>query len=140
MRSAILAVALLASCTPATTRPPFSPYPEALHTVINAPPAQVTRQAQAMLAADSIPLRFVSPRDAFLETGEFAGTMKLRLWADPDVPGKSRVTVEAVYRPLEDPSRTRRDLERAAPQGSAGQQAAEKLLAALKEKLGVTTY
>jgi hypothetical protein len=66
--------------------------------------------------------------------------MRLRLWADPDVPGKSRVTVEAVYRPIEDPSRTRRDLERAAPPGSAGYLQAEKLLAALKEKLGETHY
>ena len=140
MRRAILAVALVGSCTPATTRPPFTPHPEALRAVINAPPAQVVRQAQALLAADSIPVSFVSPRDAFLETGEFAGTMRLRLWADPDVPGKSRVTVEAVYRPIEDRSRTSRDLERAAPPGSAGQQMAERLLAALKEKLGVTIY
>ncbi|HXM37659.1 MAG TPA: hypothetical protein VN908_03245 [Gemmatimonadales bacterium] len=66
--------------------------------------------------------------------------MRLRLWADPDVPGKSRVTVEAVYRPIEDPSRTHRDLERAALPGSAGQQVAEKLLKALKEKLGETIY
>jgi len=85
-------------------------------------------------------VRFVSPRDAFLETGEFAGTTRIRLWADPDVPGKSRVTVEAVYRPMEDPSRTPRDLERAAPPGSAGHQMAQKLLAALKEKLGETNY
>lgn len=140
MRRAVLVIAVLASCTPATTRPPFAPYPEALHAVINAPPAQVVRQAQALLAADSIPVSFVSPRDAFLETGEFAGTTKVRVWADPDVPGKARVTVEAIYRPMEDPSRTLRDLERAAPPGSAGQQAAERLLAALKEKLGVTIY
>lgn len=140
MRRAILVVGLLSSCTPATTRPPFTPYPEALRAVINAPPAQVVRQAQALLGADSIPVSFVSPRDAFLETGEFAGTTKLRVWADPDVPGKARVTVEAVYRPIEDPSRTLRDLERAAPPGSAGQQAAVKLLEGLKEKLGVTVY
>lgn len=140
MRTAILAAALLASCTPATTRPPFAPYPEALHAIIDAPPAQVTRHAQALLAADSIPVRFASPRDAFLETAEFAGTARIRLWADPDVPGKARVTVEAVYRPVNDPSRTRRDLERAAPAGSPGQLKAEKLLAALKEKLGETTY
>ena len=140
MRFAALAAVALAGCTPATTRPSFAPVPDALHAVINAPPAQVVRQAQAILAADSVPVRFVSPRDAFLETGEFAGTTTLRLWADPDVPGKSRVTIEAVYRPIEDPSRTRRDLERAAAPGSAGQLMAEKLLAALKDKLGVTTY
>ncbi|PYP37940.1 MAG: hypothetical protein DMD48_10475 [Gemmatimonadetes bacterium] len=85
---------LLAACTPATTRPPFSPVPEALHAVM----------------------------------------------ADPDAPGKARVTIEAVFRPAEDPSRTPRDLERAAPPGSPGQLRAEQLLGALKDKLGVTTY
>jgi hypothetical protein len=133
-------VLLLTACTPATTRPPFAPVPEALHAVINAPPANVTRTAQEILTADSIPVQFASLQDAFLETKEFAGTHRLRLWADPDVPGKARVTIEAVFRPLEDPSRTRRDLERAAPPGSPGQLRAEQLLAALKDKLGVTTY
>jgi hypothetical protein len=130
----------VSACTPATTRPSFAPVPEALFAVINAPPSTVTQEAQAILAADTIAVHFVNVRDAFLETEEFAGTHRLRLWADPDAPGKARVTIEAVYRPLEDPSRTRRDLERAAPAGSPGQLRAEQLLAALKAKLGVTTY
>jgi hypothetical protein len=129
-----------AACTPATTRPAFAPYPEALRAVLNAPPAQVTTEAQAWFAAESIRVRHVSPRDAFLETAELAGTVKLRVWADPDVPGKSRVTVEAVYRPMEDPSQEPRDLERPAPKDSDGHKLAERLLAALGEKLGVTKY
>lgn len=140
MRAIAICALLVLGCTPATTRPPFAPVPEALHAVINAPPADVTRTAQEILRTDSIPVRFASRQDAFLETQEFAGTHRLRLWADPDVPGKARVTIEAVYRPFEDPSRTRRDLERAAPPGSPGQRRAEQLLAALKDKLGVTTY
>jgi len=130
----------LSACTPATTRPAFAPMPEALHTVINAPPERVTQFADSLLRADTIRVRFVNLRDAFLETNEFAGRHRLRLWADPDVAGKSRVTIEAVYRPMDDPSRTPRDLERAAPPGSPGQLRAEQLLAALKDKLGVTTY
>lgn len=140
MRAIAICALLVVGCTPATTRPPFAPFPEALHAVINAPPGDVTQAAQAILTADTISVRFVSALDAFLETREFAGTHRLRLWADPDVPGKSRVTIEAVYRPTEDPSRTQRDLERAAPAGSPGQLRAEQLLAALKDKLGVTTY
>ncbi|HEV8382151.1 MAG TPA: hypothetical protein VGQ29_11220 [Gemmatimonadales bacterium] len=131
---------LFSACTPVTTRPSFAPFPEALHAVINAPPADVTRAAQAFLTADTIRVHFASLRDAFLETEEFAGTHRLRVWADPDVPGKTRITIEAVYRPVEDPSRTRRDLERASPPGSPGQLRAVRLLAALKDKLGVTTY
>jgi len=139
MRASAFAL-LLGACTPTTTRPVFAPMPEALYVVINARPERVTQFADSLLRADTIGVRFVNLRDAFLETQEFAGAHRLRLWADPDVPGKSRVTIEAVYRPSEDPSRTRRDLERAAPPGSAGQQRAERLLAALKDKLGVTTY
>lgn len=140
VRRACVSVLLLGGCTPTTTRPPFAPLPEALHAVINARPAVVTQAAQEILKADTVPVHFVNLRDAYLETGEFAGTQRVRLWADPDVPGKSRVTIEAVYRPLEDPSRTRRDLERASPPGTAAQLRAVQLLAALKEKLGVTVY
>jgi hypothetical protein len=131
---------LLGGCTPTTTRPAFAPMPEALHAVINAPPERVTQFADSLLRVDTIRVRFVNLRDAFLETREFAGSHRLRVWADPDVPGKSRVTIEAVYLPMEDPSRTPRDLERAAPPGSPSQLRAEQLLAALKDKLGVTTY
>jgi hypothetical protein len=114
--------------------------PEALHAVINAPPERVTQFTDSLLRADTVGVRLASLRDAFLETRDFAGTHRLRLWAEPDVPGKSRVIIEAVYRPGDDPSRSARDLERASPPGSAGQLRAAQLLAALKDKLGVTTY
>jgi hypothetical protein len=140
VRRAWLCLVFASACTPTTTRPAIVPVPEALHAVINAVPAVVTREAQALLVADTLRVRFASERDAWLETSEFAGTHRLRLWADPDVPGKSRVTIEAVYRPIDDPSRQARDLERAAEPGSAGQLRAARLLEALKEKLGVTTY
>ena len=147
MRRAGLLVGLLsAACTPVTTRPDFTPYPEALHAVINAPPARVTEEAQAWLAAQGPTVQHASPIDGFVETGWYDATdsastpvrVKIRLWADPDVPGKSRVTVEAVYRPIEDPSRMPRDLERAVPENSAGLRLAERLLKALSEKLGTT--
>ena len=140
VRGAWALVLLLGACTPATTRPSFAPIPEALHVVINAAPARVTQFVDSLLRADTIAVHFASPRDGFLETAEFADTYRLRLWADPDVPGKARVTIEAVFRPAKDPSRTARDLERAATPGSPGQLRAEQLLASLKDKLGVTTY
>jgi hypothetical protein len=139
-RHAWMCALLLGACNPRTTRPSFAPLPEAVRVVINAPPARVTAFADSLLRADTVAVSFVSVRDAFLETKPFAGTHRLRLWAEPDVSGKSRVTIEAVYRPREDPSRTMRDLERASPPGSPGEQRAQLLLAALKEKLGVTTY
>jgi hypothetical protein len=138
----------LAACTPTTTRPAFAPVPESLHAIINAPPDQVTTEAKAWLAAHGPTVQHANTRDAFLETGWYDATdssaapvrVKIRLWADPDVSGKSRVTVEAVFRPMEDPSRTPRDLELAAPKESAGQRLAERLLKALGEKLGQTVY
>ena len=144
MRRPALLVVVLAACNPATTRPSFAPYPEALHVVINAPRGRVVTEAQALLPA----VQLMSPIDGYLETSwhettDSAGarmTTKVRVWADPDVPGKARVTVEAVYRPIEDPSRPPRDLERPCPEGSAGRRAAERLVAALSEKLGQTTY
>ncbi len=135
-----LVVLLVVACNPRTTRPSFAPLPEALRAVINAPPQRVTAFADSLLRADPVPVSFVNVRDAWLETKAFAGTHRVRLWAEPDVPGKSRVTIEAVYRPREDPSRTMRDLERASPPGSPGAQRAQLLLAALQEKLGVTPY
>lgn len=137
---------LLTACNPATTRPAFAPYPEALHAVIDASPAGVTEEARTWLAAQGAAVEHASSVDGFLETGWYDATdsastpvrVKIRLWADPDVPGKARVTVEAVYRPIEDPSRTPRDLERAAPEGSAGQRLAERLMEALSETLGAT--
>jgi hypothetical protein len=140
MRAIVMCALVVVACTPATARPSFAPIPEALHVVINAPPARVTQFADSLLRADTIAVHVVSPRDGFLETEEFADTHRLRLWADPDVPGKARVTIEAVVRPAEDPSRTPRDLERASSPGSPGHLRAEQLLAALKDKLGVTTY
>src|SRR5262249_52863097 len=131
---------LVVACNPRTTRPAFAPLPAALRVVINAPPDRVTAFADSLLRADTVAVAFVSLRDAWLETKPFAGTHRVRLWAEPDVTGKSRVTIEAVYRPREDPSRTMRDLERASLPGSPGEQRAQQLLAALKEKLGVTSY
>ncbi|MDP3911470.1 MAG: hypothetical protein Q8Q14_13880 [Gemmatimonadales bacterium] len=135
-----LAVVLLVACTPATTRPPFTPFPESLRAILNAPPARVVEEARAWLVADSVAVRFASPRDAFLETAELAGAVTLRVWADPDVPGKARVAIETVYRPMDDPSREARDLERAVPAGSDGQRLADRLMAALVEKFGMTRY
>src|SRR5256885_16617080 len=135
MRLQVVCALLVAACTPATTRPSFAPVPEALHAVINAPPNRVTLEAGDILKADTIPVRFASLRDAWLETAPFAGTYRLRLWADPDVPGKSRVTIEAAYPPIVDPSRTARALAPPAPGGSPGHLPAAQVIAPVVQKL-----
>src|SRR5256886_6967715 len=94
---------LLAACTPATTRPPFQPYPQAPALVINARPARVIAVLDSLVAAETLQVAVTSPEDGYLETAWYdtaaktshatwdvapnpATTVKIRCWADPDVP------------------------------------------------------
>jgi hypothetical protein len=52
------------------------------------------------------------------------------------VPGRTRLTVEPVYRPRYDPSRAERDLETAVPASHDGHRIAQRLLEALKQQYG----
>jgi len=124
-----LALILGAACQPNTSRPVFSPLPDAAGTEVRLTPAEATRQLAAALRADSIPVRKVMVRDAYLETGWFdaktgrarssslgTGVVLVRAWADPARPGSSQLAVETVYRPLADPSLPPRELDRQVPQ------------------------
>ena len=126
---------LAAACTPVTTRPDFAPFPQALVIVIRGAPDRVTAEASAWLAGEAVKVELASPRDGYLETGWREG-VKLRCWADPAAPGTTRLTVEAAYRPAEDPSRTERDLEMPVPEGRDGYRLAERLLAAMSDRFG----
>jgi hypothetical protein len=144
---------LLAACTPVTSRPPFLPYPQAQVAVIDAPPTQLVPEAVGWLTSQGLRVQWSSPQDGYVETawydvrsrqsvegqtdpGDLLNTVKIRCWADPNVPGKSQLTVEAVYRPLLDPSRPERDLEEVVPQGSDGYRIAQQLIDAMKQKFG----
>jgi len=127
---------VVAACTPATTRPDFAPFPEAQVAVVRASFERVTAVATRWLTAQGVHLAQSSPRDGYLETAWEAG-VKLRCWADAAAPGQSRVTVEAAYRPMADPSRTARDLERPVPPDRDGHRLAQRLLTALSDSLGV---
>ncbi|HET7789823.1 MAG TPA: hypothetical protein VFK78_03425 [Gemmatimonadales bacterium] len=143
----------MSACAPGTTRPAFLPYPEALTAIVNAPPARAIAEATGFFAGEGVQVSFVNPADGFLETtwydtrthrsapgnaesADLSSTVKIRCWADPDVPGKARFTVEPVYRPALDPSRPERDLEVMVPIGSDGYRIAQRLLAELAQKFG----
>ena len=143
----------VAACTPVTTRPPFLPSPQAVVVVVDAPPPRVVPEAVGWLTNQGLRVEWSSPRDGYVETawynlrthastigetdpGDLLTTVKIRCWADPNVPGKSQLTVEAVYRPMLDPSRPGRDLEVVVPQGSEGYRIAEQLVEALKQRFG----
>jgi hypothetical protein len=117
------------ACQPNTTRPSFTPLPEAAGTELRLPVPEATRQLAAALKADSIPPRIIRVRDGYIETDWFdsrsrrvvrdgrlgSRTVRVRAWADPARPGSSQLTVETLYRPLSDPSLPERELERQVP-------------------------
>ena len=130
-----LAFGLLLGCYPTTTRPSFLPQPSAVIAEVELPVPQATRALALALDADSIPVRRTEAKDGWLESEWFdvatgrptthrklgPDVVKVRAWVDPSHPSNrgdtthSRITVETVYRPAADPSRTDRDLEQQVP-------------------------
>jgi len=152
-RSAFRVCFLVAACTPVTTRPDFKPDPRALVVVLSARPERVTLELETLVPAESLEVARFNVRDGYVETSwydparrrsyhhdrdiaDLLATVKIRCWADPWVPGQTRLTVEPVYRPRIDPSRPGRDLEVITPPEHGGYKVAEDLIEKLKQKLG----
>jgi hypothetical protein len=148
-----LSAVLVVACTPITTRPDFRPDPRALVIVLGARPERVTLELETLVPAESLALERVNARDGYVETAwydptrrqsyrgeraiaDLSATVKIRCWADPWVPGQTRLTVEPVYRPRFDPSRAERDLEFIVPEAHPGHRIATRLLEKLKAKFG----
>lgn len=148
-----LAVLLLASCDPATTRPDFRPFPQAPTAILMTRPARVIPVLADLVTAESLRVRRASPVDGYLETDwydtkthrsyresqhvpDLASAIRLRCWADPYVPTETVVTIEPAYRPRYDPSRLERDLEAPILEGQAGYALAKALVEQLKQKFG----
>jgi hypothetical protein len=124
-----LAFGLLLGCFPTTTRPSFLPEPAAATVEVELGVPQATRALALALDADSIPVRRTEAKDGWLETEWFDArtrrptrqrkvgpdVVKIRAWADPSRPNHSNLTVETVYRPVADPSRSDRELEQQVP-------------------------
>lgn len=121
--------------------------------MLDAPSARIVPQAVGWLVSQGLKIQWSSPKDGYIETAWYdlrshasvfgnadvsdrLDTVKIRCWLDPNVPGKSRLTVEAVYRPMVDPSRPERDLEEIVPAGSEGERLTANLLEAMKQKFG----
>ena len=149
-----LSVAFLVSCTPVTTRPDFRPDPRALVIMLDARPERVTGVLDSLVPAESLVVAHSNVRDGYVETGWYdtqahrtrrherditslGATVKIRFWADPWVPGQTRLTVEPVYRPRSDPSRVERELEVIVPKEHEGYKLAQRLVDKLKERFGV---
>lgn len=129
-RPVVLALTLSAAtalaCNPNTTRPPFGPLPQAVEFELEVPMGVAMQVTAEALRLDSIPIAVVRERDGYIETGWFDArtgeptaaravgveVVRVRGWATPGRVGHTDVVVEAVYRPMADPSRPGRDLER----------------------------
>jgi hypothetical protein len=152
--SALRICLLLAACTPLTTRPDFRPDPRALVVTLNARPERITAALDSLVPAESLEVAHANVRDGYVETAWYdtqahrirhhereitnlAATLKIRFWADPWVPGQTRLTTEPVYRPRYDPSRPERDLEVIASKEHEGYKIAQRLVDKLKQKFGV---
>ncbi len=125
---------LLLGCFPSTTRPSFLPQPTAAAVELRLDVPKATRALALALNTDSIPIRRTEAKDGWLESEWFDAktlkptrarrlgpdVVKVRAWVDPARPSTqgddhSIITVETVYRPMADPSRSDHELERQVP-------------------------
>lgn len=121
-----VAAAMLMACSPSTSRPPFTPVPEAKQGELELDVSDATERLAAELTEAGIPVAIASGRDGYLETPWFdtatglptsnrvlgSGVVRVRAWVSPAAPRHSEITVETVHRPFADPSRAPRELER----------------------------
>ncbi len=126
----LLSVALSTpACSPATTRPYYPPVTGAVQAEVELEVKGATGALADVLRSDSLPVTKVVVRDGYIETAWFdAATrratsarrlgpevVQVRAWVDPTSSGHSRLTVETVFRPVADASRSPRDLDRQVP-------------------------
>jgi hypothetical protein len=153
MRINLWAVSLAlgaAACQPVTTRPSFTPLPEAAGSELRLRVRDATRRLAEALRADTIPIRRVEVRDGYLESPWFdirngrptkrrpsgPGVVRVRAWIDPARPGSSRLTIETLYRPLSDPSLPARELERQVARDHRTARKVEAVLGRLVQRYG----
>jgi hypothetical protein len=148
-----LVTLVLAGCFPTTTRPAFLAQASAPVFEVELAVPQATRALAVALDGDSFPVRRTEPKDGWLESEWFdASTLrsttrrplgpdivKLRAFVDPSRPNHSNITIELVYHPLADPSRSDRALEREVPSTHPVEGRVVLLIAKLVKTLGGDT-
>jgi hypothetical protein len=139
-----------AACQPATTRPWFTPLPEAPGSELRLRVREATRRLAEALRADTIPIRRIELRDGYLESPWFdarngrptsrrpsgPGVVRVRAWVDPARPGSSQLTIETLYRPVMDPSLPVRELERQVARDHRTARKVEGVLGRLVQRYG----
>jgi hypothetical protein len=135
----------LLGCAATTSRPYFQPVPTAAVAEIELGIPQATRALAEGLAKDSIALSIIKENDGFIDSGWLdagtlehtgarplgAGVVRIRAWVNPAKQFWSELSVEATFRPMDDPSRPERELDVPLPEDHPLQ----KRLGAVIEKL-----
>lgn len=148
----LLVGAALAGCAAmGGIRPVFGPVPGSVSVILEAPPDAVTRAAAEEVQHAGLRLQWLSVEEGYVETlwydlrsqtsstephGDLEQTVKIRFFADPTA-GKTRVVAECVITSLVDPSRSRRELERMAPEGHRGREVLQQVLDRLERRFPV---
>ena len=128
-RALALALVVLTGCSLSTSRPPFQAMPEARVGDLDVEVPVATERLAKALTDAGIPVARVAPEDGYLETPWFdtatgrpasgrplgLDVVRVRGWVTPSAHGSSEIKVETVYRPIADPSRPSRELERSVP-------------------------
>src|SRR5438046_10664874 len=152
--SAFRVCLLVAACTPVTTRPDFRPDPGALVVTLDARPERITAALDSLVPAESLEIAHANVRDGYVETAWYetqahrsrhhereitnlGATVKIRFWADPWVPGQTRLTVEPGSPPRSDPARDERELEVIVPKEHEGYKIAQRCVDKLQARFGV---
>ena len=147
-RALILALLLAAACA-RNGQPPYQPMPEAKRAEIELDPQEATKKLAEAMTGAGLPVTSVATREGFVETAWFdSATMKpaggrplgtkevrVRAWVMPYRYGWSEITMEAVYRPIADPSLPPRELERSVPFGHPARVKVREIL----QQLGATS-
>lgn len=124
-----LAVLLLLAGCARNGQPGFQPMAEARRGQIELDPQEATKKLAEAMTAAGLPVTEVATREGFVATAWYdtagmkaagarplgAGDVRIRAWVMPWKYGWSEITMEAVYRPVADPSLPERELERSVP-------------------------
>jgi hypothetical protein len=130
-------------------QPGFPPMPEARQGQIELDPQEATKKLAEAMTAAGLPVDEVATREGFVSTAWYDTTTKrqvsgralgaddvrIRAWVMPWKYGWSEITMEAVYRPLADPSLPERELERSVRYDHPARVAIREIM----QRMGVTS-
>ena len=148
MKRLALLLMLITACA-RNGQPGFPPMPEARQGQIELDPQEATKKLAEAMTAAGLPVDEVATREGFVSTAWYDTTTKkqvggralgaddvrIRAWVMPWKYGWSEITMEAVYRPLADPSLPERELERSVRYDHPARVAIREIM----QRMGVTS-